>query len=95
MSYDGGLGDCILATAFLMEASTPFVSCRAILANLGNSVIEKIDLILIEMCFSIDNFRVEIKSALPHQWMSPSSRFLRLSYPHISLSLFPLFIRIG
>lgn len=31
----GGQGDCILGTAFLVEASTPFVSLRVILCHLG------------------------------------------------------------
>ncbi len=35
MWYQPGLGDCLLSCGFFMEASTPFVSFRAILANLG------------------------------------------------------------
>ncbi len=38
MWYQAGRGDCLLAFAFLMEASTPFVSARAILANLGEQL---------------------------------------------------------
>lgn len=35
LSYNGKLGDCLIGTGFLMEASTPFISFRAILANHG------------------------------------------------------------
>eukprot|EP00088_Acartia_fossae_P007743 TRINITY_DN13623_c0_g1_i1.p1 TRINITY_DN13623_c0_g1~~TRINITY_DN13623_c0_g1_i1.p1 ORF type:complete len:296 (+),score=9.37 TRINITY_DN13623_c0_g1_i1:93-980(+) len=31
----GGYGDCLLGTAFLVEASTPFVSLRVVLCHLG------------------------------------------------------------
>jgi hypothetical protein len=35
MSFETGLGDCLLAIGFLMEASTPFVSARKILSVVG------------------------------------------------------------
>ena len=35
MSFQTGLGDCLLAVGFLMEASTPFVSARKILSVVG------------------------------------------------------------
>ena len=37
----GGYGDCLLGTAFLVEASTPFVSLRVILCHLGLKVINR------------------------------------------------------
>ena len=38
-AYQAGLGDCLIALAFMMEASTPFVSARAILELLGNIIL--------------------------------------------------------
>ncbi len=35
MAFQTGLGDCLLAIGFLMEASTPFVSARKILSVVG------------------------------------------------------------
>lgn len=42
MWYRPDLGDCLLGAGLLMEASTPFVSARAILANLGEYLSLKI-----------------------------------------------------
>ena len=35
--YEAALGDCLIGLAFMMEASTPFVSARAILELLGET----------------------------------------------------------
>ena len=37
MAFQTGLGDCLLAIGFLMEASTPFVSARKILSVVGKN----------------------------------------------------------
>ena len=34
-TYQAALGDCLIGLAFMMEASTPFVSARAVLELLG------------------------------------------------------------
>ena len=39
--WRGGEGDCLLAASFLMEFSTPFVSLRVILCQLGLKVRHK------------------------------------------------------
>jgi TLC domain len=57
-SWRGGLGDCVFSFMFLMEASTPFVSFRAVLSilNLKKSKIFLINGILMLITFTI--FRI-------------------------------------
>ena len=38
MTYETGLGDCLMAIGFLMEASTPLVSLRKILSVVGKNI---------------------------------------------------------
>ena len=38
MYFRNGVGDCLLGTSFLIEASTPFVSARVILVHLKMKV---------------------------------------------------------
>lgn len=57
-AWRGGLGDCIFSFMYMMEASTPFVSFRAILSILGMKktkfyVINGLLMILTFLCFRI------------------------------------------
>ena len=49
--YQAALGDCLIGLAFMMEASTPFVSARAILELLGEAHLEQH-----EKCSSISKY---------------------------------------
>lgn len=57
-AWRGGLGDCIFSFMFMMEASTPFVSFRAILSILGMKkskfyIINGLLMLLTFLCFRI------------------------------------------
>lgn len=57
-AWRGGLGDCIFSFMYMMEASTPFVSFRAILSILGMKksklyVVNGLLMLLSFMCFRI------------------------------------------
>ena len=41
VSYRNGLGDCLIGTVLLMEASTPFVSARVVLVHFDMKVLER------------------------------------------------------
>ncbi|CAB4056762.1 unnamed protein product [Lepeophtheirus salmonis] len=55
MSYRQSLGDCLIALGFCMEASTPFVSLRAILYHLGlkSSILYLVNGLLMNIVFFI------------------------------------------
>lgn len=76
----GGYGDCILGTAFLVEASTPFVSLRVILCHLGLKKSKLYMLNGLAMLCSFFIFRVCIFPAL-YLW------YIRMEGLHTLLSL--------
>jgi len=81
MMSRGGYGDCLLGTAFLVEASTPFVSLRVILCHLG---LKKSKLYIVNglvMLVSFFIFRVCIFPALYVWYIRTESLTALLNLP--------------
>jgi hypothetical protein len=82
-SWRGGLGDCVFSFFYMMEASTPFVSFRAILSILGQkkSNLYVLNGLLMLLTFLI--FRIIMLPVLLYKY----SRIINLSFVSAILKL--------